>query len=103
MGKVLKTIFLTFLFILGITFSIENNEPLVLKYYFGLTTPPIPVFLLVMFSVLLGVLLAGVAFLFDEWTFKRAARQKERQVAALEREIESYKSEERRGAGPGIG
>ena len=58
--KVLKTIFLTLLFILGITFSMENTGWVVLRYYFGFETPPVPLFLLVLFSILLGILLAVI-------------------------------------------
>ncbi len=86
MIKVLKTIFLALLFILGITFSMENTGPVVLRYYFGFETPPLPLFLLVLISILLGICLAGAGFLVDEWILRRALREKERQVAALENE-----------------
>jgi uncharacterized integral membrane protein len=87
MAKVSKTIFLALLFILGITFSMQNVEPVVLKYYFGLETPPVPLFLLVLFSILLGILLAGAGFLMDQWSLRRALREKERQVVSLENEL----------------
>jgi len=92
--KVLKTIFLTLLFILGITFSMENTGWIVLRYYFGLETPPVPVFLLVLFSILLGILLAGVGFFLDELFLKRALREKERKIAALENELKPYRERE---------
>lgn len=101
MIKVIKTVFLTLLFILGITFSMENNQPLVLRYYFGLETPPVPVFLLALFSVLLGVFIAGVGFLFDERSFKKALREKEGEMASLERELKLYRERERPIAGAG--
>ena len=101
MIKVAKIIFLTLLFIAGITFSMENTDSVVLKYYFGMKTLPIPVFLLVMFSVLLGVLLAGVVFILDERSLKRAAREKEREIATLERELKSFSEPNRAPAGMG--
>ena len=91
MVKVLKTILFTLLFILGITFSMQNVDPIVLRYYFGLETPPLPLFLLVMFSILFGVVLAGAGFLVDQWSLRRALREKERQVAALENELKPYR------------
>ena len=91
MVKVLKTIFLTLLFILGITFSMENTGWVVLRYYFGLETPPLPLFLLVLFSVLLGVCLTGAGFLLDERSLRRALREKERQIASLENELRPYR------------
>jgi uncharacterized integral membrane protein len=87
MVKFSKAIFLTLLFIVGITFADQNREPLVLHYYFGLETPPVPIFLLVLFSVLLGVLLAGIGFIIDQWTLKKVVRQKGREIESLEREI----------------
>ena len=45
MFKLIKSIFLTLLFIVGITFSMENTEPLVLRY-FGYETPPVRLYLL---------------------------------------------------------
>lgn len=91
MVKVAKAIFLTLLFILGITFAMENTGWIVLRYYFGLETPPVPIFLLVLFSVLLGVLLAGAGFIVDEWSLRRALREKERQIASLEKELQPYR------------
>jgi uncharacterized integral membrane protein len=99
MVKVGKTIFLTLLFILGITFAMENTGWVVLRYYFGLETPPIPIFLLVLFSVLLGVFLAGVGFIIDEWSLRKALREKEREIASLERELQPYRERERPMAG----
>ena len=94
MIKVIKVLFLTLLFILGITFSMENAQPLVLRYYFGLASPPVPLFLLVLFSVLLGVLLAGVSFLLDQWSLKKTVREKEREIASLEKELKLYRERE---------
>ena len=93
MVKVLKTIFLTLLFILGITFSMENTGWVVLRYYFGLETPPLPLFLLVLFAVLLGVILTGAGFLLDERSLRRTLREKERQIALLENELRPYREQ----------
>ncbi|MFQ5917323.1 MAG: lipopolysaccharide assembly protein LapA domain-containing protein [Candidatus Binatia bacterium] len=86
MIKLIKAIFITLLFILGITFSMENTEPLVLRY-FGYETSPINLYLLVLISVLLGVLLAGIGFIIDQWSLKKVVRQRGREIEALEREI----------------
>lgn len=104
MIKFIKTIFFTLLFILGITFSMQNTEPLVLRldlYYFGLETPPIDLYLLVLFSVLLGVLVAGVSFILDERSLKRALREKQNEIDSLEREVKSYQDRERIAVNPG--
>lgn len=102
MIKVAKTVLLTLLFIVGITFSMENTGWVVLRYYFGLETQPIPIFLLVLFSVLFGVLLAGVGFIFDQQSLKRALREKEQEVQTLEGELQPYRERERAVAGTGV-
>ena len=94
MVKFAKTISLTLLFILGITFATENTGWVILRYYFGLETPPIPIFLLVLFSVFLGVLLAGVGFIVDERSLKKSLREKEREITSLQRELEPYRERE---------
>ena len=86
MIKIIKVIFLTLLFIFGITFAVENTEPVVLRYYFDLESVPIPLFLLVMFSILFGVLLTGLGFLADVWSLKKALRDRERQIRSLREE-----------------
>ncbi|MBI3059794.1 MAG: LapA family protein [Deltaproteobacteria bacterium] len=99
MVKLAKAIFLTLLFILGITFATENTGWVVLRYYFGLETPPIPIFLLVLFSVLSGVFLAGVGFLIDERSLKKALREKEREITSLQKEMQPYREREQTMAG----
>jgi uncharacterized integral membrane protein len=91
MAKVIKTIFFTLLFILGITFAMQNDEGIVLKYYFELQTPEVPIFLLVLFAVLFGVLLAGVGYVFDQWSLKRTVREKDREIASLEKELKQFR------------
>ncbi|MCH7569631.1 MAG: LapA family protein [Deltaproteobacteria bacterium] len=85
MFKLIKSVFLTLLFIVGITFSMENTELLVL-HYFGYETPPIRLYLLILLSVFFGVLLAGVGFMIDQRSLKKAVRSKNQEIESLERE-----------------
>ena len=94
MFRVIKTIFLTLLFIVGITFSMENTETLVLSY-FGFETPPIPLFLLVLCAILLGVFLSGMGFIVDVRSLKKSLREKEREIASLEEEINPLRERNR--------
>lgn len=103
MIKVIKGLCLLLLFYLGITFSLNNREEVILIYYFGfetppmgfgLETPPIPLFLLALFAVLLGVLLAGMGFIIDQLALKKALRGKGREIASLERELKQYRERE---------
>jgi len=72
----------------------ENAQPLVLRYYFGLESPPVPLFLLVLFAILLGVLIAGVSFLVDQGSLKKMVREREREIASLEKELKVYRERE---------
>jgi len=85
MFKFIKSVFLTLLFIAGITFSMENTEPLVL-HYMGYETPPIHLYLLILLSVFFGVLLAGIGFMIDQRSLKKAVRSKNQEIESLERE-----------------
>lgn len=91
MIRLIKTVAITLLFIVGITFAMKNNHEVTLRYYFGWESPPMPVFLLAVFSVLLGVLLAGFGFLMDQWSLKKALREKARQIQALEGELRPHR------------
>lgn len=85
MFKFIKSVFLTLLFIVGITFSMENTEPLVLRYM-GYETPPIHLYLLILLSVFFGVLVAGIGFMIDQRSLKKAVRNKNQEIESLERE-----------------
>jgi uncharacterized integral membrane protein len=92
MIKAVKIVFLTLLFMLGIALAVENTEPVALSY-FGHRLVPMPLFALVLVSVLAGVLLAAAAFLVDLWSLRRALREKDRELAAL-RARQSEREEE---------
>ncbi len=100
MFKFIKSIFLTLLFIVGITFSMENTEPLVLRY-FGYETPPIRLYLLILLSVFFGVLLAGIGFMIDQRSFKKAVRKKDQEIESLERETRTIQERGRAVLDPG--
>ena len=103
MRKVLKAIFFTLLFILGITLAMENASWVVLRYYFGLESPPVPLFLIVLFAILLGVCLAGVGFFLDERSLKQSLRDQEQKIAQLETELAAYRNREQRETDKEIG
>ena len=94
MFKLIKSTFLTLLFIGGITFSMENTQPLVL-HYFGYETPPIYLYLLILLSVFLGVLLAGIGFMVDQRSLKKTVRLKEQEIVSLEREVKTMQEKGR--------
>jgi uncharacterized integral membrane protein len=85
MGLIRWIIFFILL-IVGIGFAIQNDQPLSLKYYFGLVTPPLPLFLWAFFFVLVGLVLSAVwAFISRIGLYSRI-RLHRRSIEELERE-----------------
>ncbi len=78
----------------------ENTEPLVLRY-FGYETPPIRLYLLILLSVFFGVLLAGIGFMIDQRSFKKAVRKKDQEIESLERETRTIQERGRAVLDPG--
>ncbi len=95
--KFFKTILVMVLFIFVILFSIQNKDEVILK--FGLypignqywELPKIPIFLIILCSILLGIFIGGIGDFFKRLKLGKTIRQKERMIERLEKEIESLK------------
>jgi uncharacterized integral membrane protein len=74
------------LLVLGIGFAIQNDGPVSLKYYFGLETPPLPLFLWALLFLLLGLILSGLWAFFSKIGLHSQIRHSQRVVSELERE-----------------
>ena len=74
------------LLVLGIGFAILNDGPISLKYYFGLETTPLPLFLWALLFLLLGMILSGLWSFFSKIGLHSRIRQSQRTIAGLERE-----------------
>ena len=74
------------LLVLGIGFAIQNDSPVSLKYYFGLETPPLPLFLWALLFLLLGLILSGVWTFFSKIGLYSRIRQSRKAIGDLERE-----------------
>jgi uncharacterized integral membrane protein len=84
-----------FLLVLGIGFAILNDGPVSLKYYLGLQTPPLPLFLWALLFLLLGLILSGLWSFFSKIGLHSRIRYTQRTIASLERERNRL-AEERR-------
>ncbi len=74
------------LLVLGIGFAIMNDGPVSLKYYFGLETPPLPLFLWALLFLLLGLILSGLWSFSSKIGLHSRIRQSQRAIASLEKE-----------------
>lgn len=85
MGLARGIIFFLFL-VLGIGFAIQNDGPVPLRYYFGLETPSLPLFLWALLFLLLGMILSGLWAFFCKIGLRSRIRHFQRVIADLERE-----------------
>jgi len=90
--KFSKTILIMVLFIIAITFAIKNQAPISLKYYFFEGTLTMPLFLLIFFSMLTGVLIAGGAGVFAGFKLKYEIRKYKKVILELEEELNSLRN-----------
>lgn len=94
MGLIRGIVFFILL-IVGIGFAIQNDQPVSLKYYFGLVTPPLPLFLWAFLFVLLGLILSAVwAFISRIGLYSRI-RLHRRSIEELERERDRLRDDKK--------
>lgn len=93
-----KNVFLLVILIVSIFFFLQNTEQVSLRFglfpvsdhqFFEL--PRIPLFLVILSSVLLGILIGGFGNLYKHFQLKKTIRQNQRSIEKLEREVESLR------------
>ena len=70
-----------------VTFSQQNMMPVTLKYYQYLDIPPIPIYLLIFGSFLLGIIVASFWGAVERFRLSRNIRQLNRLVRDLRKEL----------------
>jgi uncharacterized integral membrane protein len=94
MGLIRAIVFF-FLLIVGIGFAIQNDQPVSLKYYFGLVTPPLPLFLWAFLFVLLGLILSAIWALISRIGLHSRIRLHRRSIEELERERDRLRDDKK--------
>lgn len=93
MATYIKALLLIILLFLAITFGTQNSESVTLRYYFGLASTPVPLYLVVYAAIILGVI-AGMAIgVYSRMTLKRGVRELAKDNASLQEEMEKIKVE----------
>ncbi len=92
--KLIKTLIVAIFFILAITFALQNQQPMTLHYYGLIPDFSIPVFLLVFFAILLGILIGGFGDLFMRYSMRMRARRCEKELKRVKEELASLKRRE---------
>ncbi len=97
-----KNLFLLVILIISVFFFLQNTEQVAIR--FGLSPfkdyqlfeiSKVPLFLIILCSVLLGILIGGLGNLYKHFQLRRAIRQNQKTIERLEREIQSLR-------GPGL-
>ena len=92
MGLIRGTIFFLLL-LAGIGFAILNDQPISLKYYFGLVSPPLPLFLWAFLFLLLGLIVSGIWAFFSKLGLYSRIRQRKKTIVELEEKRDRLKEE----------
>jgi len=92
MGLIRGTIFFLLL-LAGIGFAILNDQSISLRYYFGWSTPPLPLFLWAFFFLLLGLIISGIWAFLSKLRLHSRIRQRKRAIAQLEEKPSQLKEE----------
>ncbi len=97
-----KNLFLLVVLIVSVFFFLQNTEQVIIR--FGLSPfadyqlfeiSKVPLFLVILCSVLLGILIGGLGSFYRHFQLKRTIRQNQKSIERLEREVQSLR-------GPGL-
>ncbi len=93
-----KNIFLMLVLVVCLYFFLQNTDQVAIRFglspfmeYQFFEIPRVPVFLVILCSILLGILMGGLGDLYRRYQLKRSLRQKQKTIERLEREIHSLR------------
>lgn len=93
MGTYIRALLLIALLFLAITFGTQNAESVTLRYYFGLTSAPVPLYLVIYVAIILGII-AGMAIdVYSLIALKTRVKKLTKANASLREELEKPKGE----------
>jgi uncharacterized integral membrane protein len=94
-----KFLLLTILFLAAVLFSMLNMDPVTLRFGLypvqeqtWLEIPEIPLFLVILLSILVGILIGGSADFYRHFQLNRTLRQNQKTIERLEKEVQSLRS-----------
>lgn len=88
----LKSIVIACLFLLAITFALKNNTIVAIKYYFIEDTLDLPLYLLLFFSVILGIIIGGAEGIIEKIRSGRTIKKLTKEMKAKEDELTSLRN-----------
>lgn len=91
--SILKWTFLLLILIAAISFAIQNDSLVSLKYYFGWESLPLPLYLWAFLSFFIGLILSGLMTSLSKISLLSQIRQQKKAVLELERKRNGMKSD----------
>jgi uncharacterized integral membrane protein len=93
-----KSIFLMIVLIICIFFFLQNTDQVAIRFglapfmeYQFFEIPQVPLFLVILCSVVLGIVMGGVGDLYRRFQLSRSLHQKQKTIDRLEKEIQSLR------------
>ena len=102
MGIYIKALLLIFLLFAAITFGTQNSYPVSLRYYFGLASTPVPLYLVIYVGIILGIMGGMVMGITSRVTLRRKAKKLEKSNVSLREELEKWEAEAKKAAPSGV-
>lgn len=93
MGTYIRALLLIALLFVAITFGTQNSGSVTLRYYFGLVSTPVPLYLVIYVAIILGII-AGMAIgISTRVNLRRKFKKLEKTNASLREELEKMEGE----------
>jgi uncharacterized integral membrane protein len=91
--SILKWTFLLLILIAAISFAIQNDSLVSLKYYFGWESLPLPLYLWAFLSFFIGLILSGLMTSLSKISLLSHIRQQKKAIDELERKRNDLRSD----------
>jgi uncharacterized integral membrane protein len=89
---ILKGIIFILILAASIGFAVHNDQGVSLKYYFGVESLPLPLFIWVFLFFSVGLILSGIVALFSRIAMQAKIRQLKRSIVDLEKKRSGLRS-----------
>jgi len=86
--RVVKSILIVFLFLLAITFSLQNKEEVTISYHGLVDTFVVPLFVVVVAAVCLGMIIGALGSTATAIKLHRNLRRQNKEIGQLKRDLE---------------
>jgi uncharacterized integral membrane protein len=91
--SILKWAFFLLILMAAISFAIQNDQLVSLKYYFGWESLPLPLYLWAFLSFFIGLILSGLMTSLSKISLLSQIRQQKKALGELEKKRDAMKSD----------